>query len=203
MSDRPSGSYAVMAQKHDRTDPYEDFPTPPWGTRALMEHIVKPRFNISQHTCLEPAAGSGHMAWTLGEYFTDVLGVDIRDGFDFLATDIRPRSYDWVITNPPFKHAEEFIHRALVIARSGVAIFARSVFIEGQGRYQRLFSMFPPAYVCQFVERIALVKGRLDRHASTATAYSWFVWDINYTGKTEFLWIPPCRKQLEHDTDYS
>lgn len=192
-----------MAQRHDRTDLVENYPTPPWGTRALIEHILRPRWNIGVSTCLEPASGAGRMASTLAEYFHVVHAVDIRRGDDFLLSDRPSRSIDWVISNPPFSKAEEFIHRGLVVSRVGVAMFCRSVFMETTGRYNRLFKIYPPAFIAQFSERIALVKGRLDRDASTATAYAWFIWDINHAGKTEFLWIPPCRKQLERDEDYA
>ncbi len=37
---------------------------------------------------------------------------------------------DWVITNPPFRLAEDFVHRSLVVARQGVAVLVRTVFIE-------------------------------------------------------------------------
>ncbi len=36
-------SHAVMAQRHEKMDSLDDFPTPPWGTRALMEHVVGPK----------------------------------------------------------------------------------------------------------------------------------------------------------------
>jgi hypothetical protein len=50
-----------------------------------------------------------------------------------------PNSVDWIITNPPFWLAEPFILRALSLARVGVAILARTVFLESVGRYDALF----------------------------------------------------------------
>lgn len=94
------------------------------------------------------------------------------------------------------------LHRAREIARVGVAILARTVFIESIGRYERLFSVSPPTYFAQFAERVPMVKGRLDRKASTATGYAWFVWLNEPTTKTELVWIPPCRKVLEFENDY-
>jgi len=48
-----------------------------------------------------------------------------------------------------------------------------------------------------------MVKGRLDRKASTATGYCWLVWDKGERRKSRLGWVPPCRKELERDTDYS
>ena len=56
-------------------------------------------------------------------------------------------------------------------------MLVRTVFIESVGRYDRLFSQNPPTYFAQYVERVAMVKGRLDRKASTATGYGWAVWE--------------------------
>ena len=34
-------SHAVMAQRHEAKDSLDDFPTPPWATRALLEHVLE------------------------------------------------------------------------------------------------------------------------------------------------------------------
>ena len=107
-----------------------------------------------------------------------------------------------VITNPPFRLAEEFVLRALSVAREGVAILARTVFLESVGRYEDIFRSTPPTKVGQFVERVPMVRGRLDGKASTATGYAWFVWEKGMVGGPRQLWIPPCRKELERHGDY-
>ncbi|GEO40961.1 hypothetical protein SAE02_51090 [Skermanella aerolata] len=171
-------SHAVMAQRTEPKDSKDDFPTPPWATRSLMEHVITGRGKGK--TCLEPACGAGHMAKVLVEYFDKVYASDKYDyGYgnfgDFVNGCIDPKSFDWVITNPPFNLGEEFIIAALKIAREGVAILARTVFIESIGRYNRLFKDNPPSVFAQFVERVPMVKGRLDAKASTATGYCWIV----------------------------
>jgi hypothetical protein len=143
----------------------------------------------------------------LREYFGETCATDIHPyGYggvaDFLRTPHEVGSYDWVVTNPPFNLAEEFVARALQIARRGVAILARTVFIESVGRYERVFRSCPPAFFAQFVERVPMVKGRLDPKASTATGYAWFVWLSENRSTTEVVWIPPCRKKLERKSDY-
>ena len=60
-------SHAVMAQRTEAKDSKDDFPTPPWATRALLEHVL-PRFgDLRGLTCLEPACGAGHMDKVLRE----------------------------------------------------------------------------------------------------------------------------------------
>src|SRR5262245_22389496 len=68
-------SHAVMAQRAEARDSRDDFPTPPWATRALCEHILA-KTELDTQTCLEPACGRGHMARALGEYFAAVDAAD-------------------------------------------------------------------------------------------------------------------------------
>ena len=200
-------SHAVMAQRHEPKDSPDDFPTPPWATRALLRHVIRDP-NLSRLTCLEPACGRGYMSRPLLEEFQRVDSADLHDyGFgevrDFLTYPYLAGSHDWVITNPPFKLAQEFIEKAMAVAKCGVAILARTVFLESVGRYEALFSNNPPTYFAQFTERVPMVKGRVDRKASTATGYAWFVWKKDERrNSSELVWIPPCRRKLEKDTDY-
>ena len=75
------------------------------------------------------------MAKVLGEYFGAVKASDVHPyGYgevaDFVSAPYQVGQFDWVITNPPFRLGEEFVLRGLSIARVGVAILARTVFIE-------------------------------------------------------------------------
>ncbi len=199
-------SHAVMAQRAEPKDSPDDFPTPPWATRALLEYVINEGVDRSQ-SCLEPACGAGHMAKVLEEYFCQVRCSDAYEyGYgpvrNFLTHPYETNAVDWVITNPPFRLAEEFVLRSLQVARRGVAILARTVFLESSGRYNRIFRDQPPSKFAQFVERVPMVKGRLDKNASTATGYAWLVWENGAAGSPRLLWVPPCRKQLERSSDY-
>ncbi len=207
-------SHAVMAQRTETSYSLDDFPTPPWATRALFE--FGPDELYEEVSAREPCAGRGYMVRVLEEYFgADLVeGSDIHDygaGFpvrDYLAGPVPP-PVGWTITNPPFRLAERFVARALESSRRGVAIFARTSFLEGIGRWQRLWSVTPPTEVLQFAERVPIHKGRLVPDGSTATAYCWIVWvrerprlSSPLRGPTELRWIAPCRKELERETDY-
>jgi hypothetical protein len=201
-SEKPSGSYAVMAQKHDRKDVLEHFPTPPWATRALCEWLGG---GISLQSCWEPACAEGHMARPLAEYFKSVFASDIHDyGFGKQGDFLWPcqTSFDWIITNPPFRLGEQFASHALSIANDGVALLVRTAFLESADRHGKLFKPNPPTAVLQFVERVPMQKGILNRYGSTATAYCWIVWRKCAVPGTRFHWIAPCRKRLERDSDY-
>ncbi|MCW2242787.1 SAM-dependent DNA methyltransferase [Azospirillum canadense] len=197
-------SHAVMAQRREPHDSLDFFPTPAWATRALCEHVI----GLFGHIAWDPACGRGDMVRPLQEYALAVAGSDVHDygaGFpvhDFLMpyTPDGIGCADWIITNPPFRLGIEFARRALELADVGVALLVRTTFLESAERY-RFFTECPPAVVAQFAERVPMVKGRLDRTASTATSYAWIVWAKGHTD-TRLRWIPPSRKDLDRDSDW-
>lgn len=197
-----------MQQRSEPHDSLDDFPTPPWATRALCEWLVTEGYGdgLSELTCREPAANRGHMVKPLSEYFSEVLASDIYDygaGFQVYDYLFGPdhNQASWTITNPPFRLAERFIQRALRTSKVGCAMIVRAAFLEGVGRYNNLYSKTPPSYVLQFSERVVMHKGKLSAKGSTATAYAWLVW-LHGVTDTRLRWIPPCRKQLERASDY-
>lgn len=218
--DRYQMSTAVMQRRVEPHDSLDDFPTPPWATRALLETLLErkgmefvnwapdgPATTLPLMTCREPAANRGHMVKPLREYFGGVEASDIFDyGAGFPVHDYLfgppPPMVDWTITNPPFKLAEQFIARACESSLRGVAVIVRTAFLEGQGRHASLFSVHRPRLILQFAERVVMHKGRLAPDGSTATAYCWIVFDPIPAEKTEFDWIAPCRAKFERDGDY-
>lgn len=218
-------SSAVMSQRKEPPDSLDFFPTPPWATRALCEHLNR-WGNIAHDICWEPACGAGDMVRPLREAFRGVHASDVHDYgspyqdrlCDFLMPGSEPpyipsQGVNWIITNPPFRLAEEFALRAFGIARDGVALFVRIAFLEGGGRFERLFRPHRPEWILQFCERVPVFKGRLDAAGSTATAYCWVIWTGGMrhnipaepwdpTHYPAFSWIPPCRARLEREGDY-
>lgn len=212
-------SHAVMAQRVEPHDSLDFFPTPPWATRALLYWLETYDNTLDCLRAWEPACGAGHMVAPLKERFDRVYATDVHDYsriwpdqeavFDFLmpgmeSTCIQAYPPHYVITNPPFRLASEFAHRALSIALKGTALLCRSVFLEGGQRWRDLYDRTPPSDVLIFCERVPMLKGRLDRKASSATSYAWFVWRKDAPQGTHLHWIPPgTRKRLERDEDYA
>lgn len=188
------------------------------GPAAPFRRMIEfgPDVLSEEATVREPCAGRGHMVRALGEYFgpENIEAADVHDygvGFpvrDYLAGPT-PEPVDWTITNPPFRLAESIAQRALASSRRGVALLVRTAFLEGCRRYERLFALTPPGEVMQFVERVPMLKGRLDPRGSTATAYCWLVWVREGEHwppshrPARLFWIPPCRNHLEREDDYA
>lgn len=201
-------STAVMQRRVEAHDSLDDFPTPPWSTRAICSELIGLGLAQTMRTCREPCANRGYMARPLSGHFDHVEASDVHDyGAGYPVADYLfghdQESVDWTFMNPPFRLAQEFIERALRTSRVGVACIVRSAFIEGVGRYNELYSKRPPSYIFQHVERVPMVKGRYDPAASTATAYFWMIWLIadGCNADTRLRWIAPCRKKFERSDD--
>jgi hypothetical protein len=69
-------SHAVMAQRGEPRDSLDDFPTPPWATRALCEKLIGAGHDLTGMSEWEPARGQGYMARPLAEYFGTVYASD-------------------------------------------------------------------------------------------------------------------------------
>ena len=209
----PNGARAVMGSRHEATDSLDFFPTPPWATRALIEHVLFARFGFSEdfrfRRVWEPACGEGHIAKVLREYCDNVAASDIHDYgcdrtsgiIDFLSDAGNQPGFDWIITNPPFgAAAEAFTLKAIDLANIGVAMFVRVQWLDSIGRYERIFRDTPPTLIAFFAERVNLCKGRWEPDGSTATAYCWLVW---LKGEPQPpMWIPPgCRVGMTKPDD--
>lgn len=210
-------SVAVMARRVEPADSLDFFPTPPWATRALPAHVLPkawPWPDLFKGTARDPACGQGHMALALDETFARVEAADIHPyGYgavqDFLHPDHGFDGVDWIITNPPFNRGEEFVLKALRLARRGVAMLVRTQFLEGAGRFRALFARARtrPQLVAQFSERVPMHRGRWVVDGSTATAYCWLVWlkhrPHDWPADPPTIWIPPgCRTALAKHDDW-
>ena len=221
-------SNAVMATRKDSPDELDYYPTPPWATRALLEQLFGnycPGMAFGGYhdgTVWEPACGEGFMSRPLSEHFYKVISTDVTNfsatfpqqggvRYFLIPWDGEPIECDWVISNPPFILGQQFIERALQVAKVGVAMLLRMQFLEGGDRYDELFKDHPPSMIFVFCDRVAMHKGKIEKKQSTATAYCWFVWSLEHDDDTmieeslgpRIHWLPNGTKlRLERDTDY-
>lgn len=166
------------------------YPTPPSGTNALLN------VETFEGDIWEPACGDGAISKVLTERGHEVRSTDLIDrgygeaGVDFLLD--FSQTADNIITNPPFKLAEEFVSHALGRARRKVAMLMRLAWLEGEKR-RRLFQSTPLARVHVFSRRLSMARGGEQREdgAGGMIAFAWFVWDHEHTGSPTLNWINP------------
>lgn len=188
----PPSPDAVMAKRAKKEVPTDTplqrlqrqldfFPTPPWASRAGGEQLLQ--LDPSARIIREPACGEMHMAAVLQERF-EVIASDVHpwspntpvaDWLDDAAWPDEP-DCDWVMTNPPFAIADQFVKRGLRRSRKGVALLLRLAFLEGGDRHAILEGSNPLTLLAPFSERVPMTLGKWQPEASSATAYAWFFW---------------------------
>lgn len=98
-----------------------------------------------------------------------------------------------IITNPPFKLANEFALKALDLLKPGemLALLLRTQFVEGTGRYEKLIKDNKPAMMLQFINRLPRMHRfhYKDKKGGTMLAFSWFVWIKGHKGDMMVDWI--------------
>lgn len=116
------------------------YPTPPDATQALIDFLKIPK----GQTVWECASGAGHMAKVFRDNGYNTIETDIQSGTDFLTTPAM--ECDWIITNPPFSLAEQFIRRANESGKP-FAFLLKSQYWHSSRRLP-LFNEITPSYVC-------------------------------------------------------
>lgn len=173
---------------------HDYYATPPEATRAILSK------EELKGSILEPACGEGHISEVLKEHYpkseiisTDLIDRGYGDGcIDFLTHDFR-RKFDNIITNPPFKHAKEFIEKSLELANDKVIMFAKIQLVESEKR-RELFEKHPPKYIYTFSKRINPWRNgspvdEKGKPWSSTMCFSWFVWEVGFKGETVHRWI--------------
>lgn len=148
------------------------------------------------HNIWEPCCGCGHISEVLKSRGYLVKSTDLIDrgygegNINFLSPEIR--EFDGsIVTNPPYRYAQEIVEKALSIIPIGrkVAMFLKVLFLEGKGR-KSLFAKQPPIRVWISSSRLkCAMNGEFDAMGGSAVAYAWFVWEKGFHGDPIIKWF--------------
>src|SRR5262245_38825949 len=182
---------APLAERGD--DLYE---TPAVATRALLQVEPLP------HRLWEPAAGRGAIVDVLRAAGHEVIGSDLRDygrpdffsRRDFLLEWKVPDGCEAIVTNPPYKLADQFVAHALDLCPR-VVMLLRLAFLESERRTPILEGR-GLARVHIFRRRLPMMHrdGWQGPKASSAIPFAWFCWDRAHVG-------PPALHRISWDED--
>lgn len=140
----------------------------------------------------ECACGQGHLSKVFEANGFNVKSTDLIDrgygqgGVDFLKC---TEKYNGdIVTNPPYKYAQEFIEHALELIEDGnkVCMFLKVQFLEGKRR-RALFEKYPPRTVWVSSSRIRC--GKNGTFKPSMVAYGWFIWIKGHKGETTIKWF--------------
>lgn len=178
-----SDTKAPLADRKD--DLYE---SPPEAVRALLAAENLPR------RIWEPACGPGSIVKVLRSTGRIVLATDLVNyswpgqnayGWDFLSEQQLPENIEAIVTNPPFKLANEFVAHALDLCPH-VYMLLRLAFLESSRR-SKILDGGKLRKVLVFRNRLPMMHrdGWTGPKVSNPTAFAWFCWSRDNQRPTE------------------
>lgn len=182
------------ASNHSTTDREENdfYATDPKALELLLE-IEEFDPYVWEYAC-----GKGHLSEVLKKHGYIVKSTDLIDrgygegGIDFLQYNEKHNGD--IITNPPYKYAQQFVEHALEIIPDGqrVAMFLKLTFLESKNR-KEMFERYPPEFIYVSASRLQCALGgefeKYKQSGGTAVAYGWFIWRKGYTGEPRVRWF--------------
>jgi hypothetical protein len=145
------------------------------------------------HRIWEPACGRGAIVNVLRAAGHEVVASDLVDygvpvtcpgylNVDFLMERRAPEGTEAIVTNPPFRLAQQFVEHALELCPR-VIMLLRLAFLESERR--------SPILDGGHLERVHVFRRRLPMmhrdgwsgpRASSGMAFGWFVWNRDHSG---------------------
>jgi hypothetical protein len=150
---------------------FDFYPTPDEVTMALMDFLKLKPSNI-----WEPACGQNAISNVLERYGHTVISTDIKYGDDYFKT--QKDNVDAIITNPPFKYAEQFIRKSLKDAEVS-AMLLKTQYWHASKR-TKLFKDNPPAFILALNWR-----PNFFGEAATGSPTMDFIWTVWIKGETD------------------
>ena len=174
-------------------DPYDFYTEPFWCDVALFKAVT---FRGSVY---DPACGLGRIVQAARDAGLGGVGTDIapRSSYvmrtrDFLRDSYVNNEVDSIVSNPPFKHAVEFVERALEVAKYEVAFLLPARFLWGAER-SRWLAKTPLRQVLAIAPRPSMPPGELVESGAKVGGgkedFIWAIWQRGYCGRPEFGWL--------------
>lgn len=155
---------------------------------SITRHLLNVEdFDYSLTIC-EPACGGGAIVKVLNEKSNNVISYDIQKNFL-----TETEQYDYIITNPPFSIAYEFIEKSKCIAKKKFAFLLPLSYLHGKKRYDYIYSdkEYPLKKVYVFTRYPMLGDELRDdgKYNTGMMVYAWFIFEKGYIGPSMINWI--------------
>lgn len=173
---------ALRAPFSDRAD--DCYESPVEAIRTLM------RVEDLPQVIWEPACGPGVLVRELRNVGHLVIATDLVDygledstaGVDFLMEHKTPCAVDAILTNPPYKLANEFVRHGLKLCPT-VIMLLRLAYLEGDGRSDIIDNHLARVWLGR--ERLPMMHRRGwdgPRVGNAAMPFAWFIFQREPTG---------------------
>ena len=144
---------------------------------SMIEQLLEHEWFTHGKTLLEPACGEGAIVKVLKKRGFKPQYSDIIEGTDFLK---ETECFDYLITNPPYSLANEFILKAKKVIKNKFAMLLPISYLHGQRRYKDIWTdtTFPLCRVHIFT-RYPLLSSEIredGKYKTCMQVYAWYVW---------------------------
>jgi hypothetical protein len=180
--------HSCQVQRHSYAERGDDvYMTPAVATEALLRHAELPP-RIWECACgdgtgiLDPLRRAGHKV--VGSDLGDFNRPDCFWRRDFLLEREAPGGCNAIVTNPPFRLAEQFVAHALELCPR-VVMLLRLAFLESERRCGILEGC-GLEHVFVFRRRLPMMHraGWQGRKSNSGMAFAWLSWNRVHTGST-------------------
>jgi len=172
------------ANRGARRAEHDHYATPLWCVRQAVGLVDWAEVRVF----CEPCKGDGRILEAAMERMPGrtpyVRWYEIREGRDYLRGRVHNGAYDLIITNPPYSHAQAFVEKALLEART-VLMLLRLNFLGSQKRAS-FWRTRAPSHLYVLSQRPSFTGAGTD-----ATEYAWFGWGPDLRAAPGVYVLPP------------
>lgn len=169
---------------------------------SMIKQLLENEYFDKNKNVYEPCADIKYrtIVKECGKYFNkekvSYNGLDLQPASygDYLTEDLINNS-DYVITNPPFSLAFEFIQKSKEVAKIKFAMLLPLSYLHGQKRYENKIFLdqdYPLTKIYVFT-RYPLLTSTIRKDGKYNTGmqvYAWFIWENNNNCKIDLSRIP-------------
>ena len=157
---------------------------------SITRHLLDCEFFDTSLTVCEPACGEGAIVNILKEKWDEnkITSYDIDKNF-FNDT----QQYDYIITNPPFSIAQEFVKQAKKLAKVKFAFLLPLSYLHGKKRYDKIYTDKNYGLEKVYVfTRYPMLGDKLREDGKYRTGmmvYAWYIFTNGYSNNPTIHWI--------------
>lgn len=157
----------------------------------MTEHLLRvENFDKSLSVC-EPATGNDGITNVLRKNWKPELITSYDMERDFFQD---TNSYDYIITNPPFSQAIEFIHQAKRLAKYKFCLLLPLNYLHGKKRYEEVYkdTLYGLARLHVFTRSILMNDDPIRDDGKVPAGmlvFAWYVFENGYREAPQITWI--------------
>jgi len=155
---------------------------------SMTSHLLEVEDFDKSLTVCEPACGAGAISNILKKHWNDVVAYDVEK--DFL---LEYGNYDYIISNPPFSIAYEFVQRAKIVATKKFAFLLPLSYLHGKKRYDDIYMDkiygLKKVYVFTRYPMLGEALREDGKYNTGMMVYAWYIFENHYSGDPIIDWI--------------